>query len=67
MGYVTTLIENTIKPRKNVKIKKEAGPDGEIGEPLNISQMIRDFRSGGTSTQYQRHLCQLIRTFGKRH
>ena len=33
--------------------ERAAGPDGEIGDPLNISQMIRDFRSGGSSTQYK--------------
>ena len=43
------------KAQKKICEDKEraAGPDGEIGEPLNISQMIRDFRSGGSSTQYQ--------------
>ena len=33
--------------------ERAAGPDGEIGDPLNISQMIRDFRSGGSSAQNQ--------------
>lgn len=43
------------KAQKKICEDKEraAGPDGEIGEPLNISQMIRDFRSGGSRTQYQ--------------
>ena len=43
------------KAQKKICEDKEraAGPDGEIGEPLNISQMIRDFRSGGSSAQYQ--------------
>ena len=43
------------KAQKKICEDKEraAGQDGEIGEPLNISQMIRDFRSGGSSTQYQ--------------
>ena len=43
------------KAQKKICEDKEraAGPDGEIGEPLNISQMIRDFRSGGSNAQYQ--------------
>ena len=43
------------KAQRKIREDKEraAGPDGEIGDPLNISQMIRDFRSGGSSAQNQ--------------
>ena len=33
--------------------ERAAGPDGEIGEPLNITKMIEDFRSGGSQGSYQ--------------
>ena len=32
--------------------ERAAGPDGEIGEPLNITKMIEDFRSGGSKNVY---------------
>ena len=37
------------KGQKKICEDKEraAGPDGEIGEPLNITQMIENYRSGG--------------------
>ncbi len=33
--------------------ERAAGPDGEIGEPINITKMIEDFRSGGSQGSYQ--------------
>ena len=33
--------------------ERAAGPDGEIGEPLNITKMIENYRSGGSNTVYQ--------------
>jgi len=43
------------KQEKKICEDKEraAGPDGEIGEPLNITKMIEDFRSGGSQGSYQ--------------
>ena len=36
-----------------MRTKRAAGPDGENGEPLNITKMIEDFRSGGSKNVYQ--------------
>lgn len=43
------------KAQKRICEDKEraAGPDGEVGEPLNITKLIQDFRGGGTKNVYQ--------------
>ena len=43
------------KAQKRICEDKEsaAGPDGEVGEPLNITKLIEDFRGGGTKNTYQ--------------
>ncbi len=54
-GYCNNPYRTFSKKEKKICEDKEraAGPDGEIGEPLNITKMIEDFRSGGTNTVYQ--------------
>tara|TARA_A100001011_G_C14314855_1_gene847454 strand:+ start:426 stop:1025 length:600 start_codon:yes stop_codon:yes gene_type:complete len=43
------------KAQKRICEDKEraAGPDGKVGEPLNITKLIEDFRGGGTKNVYQ--------------
>ena len=43
------------KAQKRICEDKEraAGPDGEVGEPLNITKLIEDFRGGGTKNTYK--------------
>ena len=54
-GYCNNPYRTFSKEEKKICEDKEraAGPDGEIGEPLNITKMIEDFRSGGSNTVYQ--------------
>ena len=54
-GYCNNPYSTFSKKEKRICEDKEraAGPDGEIGEPLNITKMIEDFRSGGSNTVYQ--------------
>ncbi len=54
-GYCNNPYRTFSKKEKKICEDKEraAGPDGEIGEPLNITKMIEDFRSGGSNTVYQ--------------
>ncbi len=33
--------------------ERAAGPDGEIGDPINLTEMIDNFRSGGSKNLYQ--------------
>ena len=43
------------KSQKKICEDKEraAGPDGEIGDPINLTEMIKNYRSGGANTVYQ--------------
>ena len=54
-GYCNNPYRTFSKKEKKICEDKEraAGPDGEIGEPLNITKMIEDFRSGGSQGSYQ--------------
>lgn len=54
-GYCNNPYRTFNKKEKRICENKEraAGPDGEIGEPLNITKMIEDFRGGGSNTVYQ--------------
>ena len=33
--------------------ERAAGPDGEIGEPINLTELIEKYRSGGSNNTYQ--------------
>ena len=54
-GYCNNPYRNFSKQEKELCEHKEraAGPDGEIGDPLNLTKMIEDFRSGGSNNVYQ--------------
>ena len=54
-GYCNNPYRTFSEEEKKICEDKEraAGPDGEIGEPLNITKMIEDFRSGGSKPVYQ--------------
>ena len=54
-GYCNNPYRTFSKKEKRICEDKEraAGPDGEIGEPLNITKMIENYRSGGSNTVYQ--------------
>ena len=54
-GVCNNPYRNYSKQEKKICEDKEraAGPDGEIGDPINITEMIENFRSGGQQTSYQ--------------
>ncbi len=54
-GYCNNPYRNFSKREKELCEHKEraAGPDGKIGDPINITKMIEDFRSGGSNNVYQ--------------
>ena len=53
-GYCNNPYRTFSKAEKKICEDKEraAGPDGEVGEALNITKMIEDFRDGGSNTVY---------------
>ena len=54
-GVCNNPYRNFNKAQKKICEDKEraAGPDGKIGDPINITELIEKYRSGGSNTVYQ--------------